>query len=187
MNAMKYPTAPRKACSQDRAFTLIELMLFTSVMLIVSSTGFHSMYKFNEQRKLRTAAIELSGYLQVARNVAAAENSACIITLPQQGGWMIKPDTTQGNACREGTIQTSLDLRELSGSRKLTLSTPTDSGTYPLTFTPEGTILSGATTLISSTNVTEGSWCVDVQAPLATVRIGWRDQTTKTCNYAIEQ
>jgi len=40
--------------------------------------------------------------------------------------------------------------------------------------------------------VTEGSWCVDVQAPLATVRIGWRDEKKnnekdKICNYAIEQ
>ena len=189
---MKYPTAPRKACSQDRAFTLIEMMLYTSVLLFVSSTGFNTMYKFNEQRKLRTAAIELSGYLQVARNVAAAENAACIIALTQEGGWMIKPDPSQGNACRQGTIQLSLDLRELSGSRKLTLRTLPEYGTYPLTFTPEGTIMSGATMLISSTNVTEGSWCVDVQAPLATVRIGWRDEKKnnekdKICNYAIEQ
>lgn len=173
---------------QAIAFTMIELILFVTVLVLVSSIGFRSMFALLQQRKLRTAAIELSGYLQVARNVALTENSLCTIALTSQTGGVFKPDASvSGNACKDGTITPSLNLRDLSGSTKLRVEPLPNAGTYPITFTPEGTLVEGATVLIRSTDVVDGSWCVDIQAPLATVRIGWLPANSNRCDYSIEQ
>lgn len=167
---------------------MIELILFVTVLVLVSSIGFRSMFALLQQRKLRTAAIELSGYLQVARNVALTENSLCTIALTSQTGGVFKPDASvSGNACKDGTITPSLNLRDLSGSTKLRVEPLPNAGTYPITFTPEGTLVEGATVLIRSTDVVDGSWCVDIQAPLATVRIGWLPANSNRCDYSIEQ
>lgn len=173
---------------QAIAFTMIELILFVTVFVLVSSIGFRSMFALMQQRKLRTAAVELSGYLQVARNVALTENSLCTIALTSRSGGVFGPDkSVLDNSCKDGTIQPSLNLRDFSGSPKLRVEPLPNGGTYPITFTPEGTLVEGVTVLISSTDVVEGSWCVDVQAPLATVRIGWLPTGSNRCDYSIEQ
>lgn len=173
---------------QGIAFTMIELILFVTVFVLVSSISFRSMFSLLQQRKLRTAAVELSGYLQVARNVALTENSLCTIAIKDQNDGVFGPDpSVDGNACKDGTIQPSLNLRDLSGSSKLRVEQLPNAGTYPITFTPEGTLVEGATVLIRSVDVVEGSWCVDVQAPLATVRIGWLPENSNRCDYSIEQ
>ena len=183
------PLSPKpRSRLQALAFTMIELILFVTVFVLVSSIGFRSMFALLQQRKLRTAAVELSGYLQVARNVALTENSLCTIAMTNQTEGVFGPDTSvSGNSCKDGTIQSSVNLRNFSGSRNLRVEPLPNAGTYPITFTPEGTLVEGATVLIRSTDVVEGSWCVDVQAPLATVRIGWLPANSNRCDYSIEQ
>jgi Tfp pilus assembly protein FimT len=171
---------------KENAFTIVELVMVSAVLLTLSSLALRSMFFFSEQRKLRTAAVELSGYLQVARNVANAQNAPCIIALTNNDGGIFSPDPSAGNACKDGTIQPAVRLRSHSGSRNLRATALSGGGGFPLTFTPEGTVRQGTTVLISSSDVPEGAWCVDVQAPLATVRLGWQS-TGGTCNYAIEQ
>lgn len=171
---------------QRNAFTIIEVVLVSAVLVTLSSVALRSMFFFSEQRKLRTAAVELSGYLQVARNVANALNAPCTIALTANDGGIFSPDVTPDNACRDGTIPPAVRLGSHAGSRKLQATTLSGGGAFPLTFSPEGTVREGTTVLISSSDVPEGSWCVDVQAPLANVRLGWQPNGG-TCNYAIEQ
>lgn len=179
---------PQRSLHLDRAFTVAELMLFSAILIVLSSIAFKSMYSLDAERKLRTASIELSGYLDVARNVALAENSPCTIAILQPTGGVFGPDPSQTtNSCRSGTIARSLDLRLVSGDDKVSVAVMANSGVFPLTFTPEGAIREGATVLISSSEVRAGSWCVEVQAPLATVRRGWRATGSNACNYAIER
>lgn len=175
-----------RVSSPEKAFTLIELVLVGAVLAILSSMVFRSMFVFNEQRKLRVAAVELSGYLQVARNVANARNAPCTIALSQANGGVFIPAAGAGNACQPGTIAPAVRLADLSGSSKLQAATLPGAGTYPLTFSPEGTVRQGATVLLSSADVPDGAWCVNVEAPLATVRLGWR-QTGGSCDYTLEQ
>lgn len=171
--------------SQPNGFTLIELMVATSALLILSAVGLRSMFVFLEQRKLRTAAVELSGYLQVARNAARAENSPCTLALNATGD-TLAPDGSASNICNKaGTVLPDVKLRANSGSRDVTVAF--DSGAQSITFTPEGTITTGDTLLLSSANVPDGVWCVAVDAPLATVRMGWRSTGQSTCNFANEQ
>lgn len=178
---MRLPPPPHNA------FTLIEMVLVSAILLTLSTVALRSMFTFNEQRKLRTAAVELSGYLQVARSVANAANAPCTIDLTAANGGVFEPDSSATNACAPSKVNLppAVRLGALSGSRDLKATLLTG-GTFPLTFTPEGTVQQGATVLLSSDNVPNGAWCVNVQAPLATVRLGWQ-QDGGTCNYAIEQ
>lgn len=171
------------------AFTLIEVLLTSAVLLIFSTVAIRSMFTFNEQRKLRTAAVELSGYLQVARAVANAQNKPCTIKLKSEDGGVFTPDASfSDNACKDGTLPPAVRLGGHAGSNNLK-ATPMpqkDRGTFPLTFTPGGTAREGATVRVSSAQVPAGAWCVDVEPPLGTVRLGWQQQDGN-CNYAIEQ
>jgi Tfp pilus assembly protein FimT len=163
-------------------------MIYTALAASLGSIGFKSMLNFMEERKLRSAAIELSSYLEIARNAASAANSSCIIPIDAVDSGNFGPDTTKlSNACRTGTIVPSLELRTLTGSRKLQVKVIIKDGIKSLTFNPEGTTLIGATFLISSSDVESGGWCVDVQSPLATIRRGWIAKGTDICNYAVEQ
>ncbi len=170
-----------------KAFTVVELMIYTALAASLGSIGFKSMLNFMEERKLRSAAIELSSYLEIARNVASGANSSCVIKINAAASGTFGPDTSNSsNACRAGTINPSLELRTLTGSRNLQVQV-ISADPFPLTFNPEGTTLRGATVLITSSDVESGGWCVDVQSPLATIRRGWLAKGMNICNYAIER
>jgi Tfp pilus assembly protein FimT len=148
------------------------------------------MSSFSEERKLRAASIELSGYLENARTMAQASNSPCVITITSETGGIFSPSSAlsaPNNSCREpGSIISNLDLSQFSGANHLSVQVKPGSGTLPYTFTPEGTARTGITFLVTSAVMRSGSWCVDVQWPLATVRRGWLPAGSSTCNYGIE-
>jgi Tfp pilus assembly protein FimT len=184
----RYPTkqsaGPLRAC----AFTLVELLVFTSIVFALSAIGYNSMSSFSEERKLRAASIELSGYLENARTMAQASNAPCVITIKSETGGIFDTSASAStNSCRDpGSIVTTLDLGQFSGANQLRVQVKPGSGTLPYTFTTEGTSRAGITFLVSSSVMKSGSWCVDVQWPLATVRRGWLPAGSSTCNYGIE-
>ncbi|MEB3335719.1 MAG: GspH/FimT family pseudopilin [Cyanobacteriota bacterium] len=181
-------TPPVRRRSDSHSFTLVETMLAAAALLILTSLLMRSMFHFNEQRKLRTAAAELVGYLQVARSVANGSSEPCFIALSQEQGGIFAPDPTAAkNSCEAGKISTSLRLAALSGSRNLRAAVIPNSGSFPLRFNPEGTVRNGVTVLITSTDTPLGGWCVEVQAPVAIMRTGWRAANADSCNYLVEQ
>ncbi|MEB3317697.1 MAG: GspH/FimT family pseudopilin [Cyanobacteriota bacterium] len=162
-------------------------MLYTVLAASLGSVSFKTMLNFMEERRLRSAAIELVGYLEIARNTASAANNPCVIKIISDNTGEFGPDASQsGNACRSGTVIPTLKLRTLSGSNNLRVRVISATG-YPLSFNPEGTTTNGATVLLSTSDVASGGWCVDVQSPLATVRRGWLASGANVCNYAVEQ
>lgn len=172
----------------SRGFTLVEGIIYAGLLMSFSVVGFRSMFAFIEGEKLRMAAIELTSYLEVARSVALTDESPCVIALGSSSGGIFSPDTSVStNSCRAGKIDTTLNLKQLTGSSNLSVSILPGAGSYPLIFNPEGTTRNGVTVLISSNNVPSGSWCVDVQAPLATVRRGWLARDSNLCSYTLEQ
>jgi Tfp pilus assembly protein FimT len=185
---MRHSYSRKNRHLQVPAFTVVEIVFVSLLMLILASVGFRSMFAFSEQRKVRTAAVELASYLRVARSVALSENKTCGIALTNTNGGVFGTDTTlSDNACVGGKIPSSINLRSISGSRNLQANVLSGSNSFPLKFTPEGTLTNDATVVISSSDAVEGSWCVDVQAPLATVRMGWRAAGSNDCNYTTEQ
>lgn len=193
---------------RDKAFTLVETMVYTAIITSLTLVTFKTMNTFSVDRKLRAAAIELSSYLEVARSVAFAANEPCVIRIANSAAGIFAPDSTPSkvsNACTKArSIPPSLNLSQITGLPTLKVKVVSGSGTFPLTFSPEGTIRNGATVLITTneldksdqvvaaSNVDSNSkgvtaWCVEVQAPLATVRRGWRANEDAECNFAIEQ
>ena len=187
------PPARSRSKHPQEAFAIIDLLIYSSVLALVSLIVVRTTFPFIESRRLRSAAIELSGYLQVARSVALASNTRCIIHLSPKDGGVFESDTKETiNSCNlsENNLAPSLNLSELVASRRLRADVLDKSGTFPITFTPDGTIDAGVTVLLSSTDVSDGVWCVNVEAPLATIRMGWRPgplDGKDECNYAIEQ
>ena len=172
------------------AFSIADILIYTSIMILTASIAVNTSFPFIEQRRLRTAAVELSGYLNVARSVALASNIPCVITLSENDGGVFRSVVnSQDNSCHtdQRNIAPEVNLGQFSGSRDLRADVASNSGSFPVTFTPDGTINTGVTVLLSSQNVPAGVWCVNLQAPLATVRIGWRPQGQSDCNYAVEQ
>lgn len=170
----------------DPAFTLIELMVVVVVLALFSTMGLRSMFVFNEQRKLRTAAVELAGYLQLARTAANAANTPCTIALDSANGGSFKPASAADckvDPAGAPFLPPSVRLGGLAGSRKLQATVR--QGSFPLTFTPEGTTELSATVELSSVDAPGRSWCVNVQAPLATVRLGWLNGDQ--CTYTVDQ
>lgn len=177
-------TAPRRC--RPPAFTFVELVIASTLVAVFATIGLRSMLAFQEQRKLRGAAVELSGYLQVARGAANAENAPCQIRHTGDGAFSPVPSSEfSDNACREGTMPASLNLRALSGNRRL----QSEVSGFPITFLPGGTVASSATVFLTSPTVPPpgAGWCVDVRSPLATVRIGWREGLEGSCTFTIEQ
>jgi prepilin-type N-terminal cleavage/methylation domain-containing protein len=179
----------RRPISTDSAFTMVELLVVSAIMLSLSAVGFNSMQSFSEERKLRNAGIELVGYLENARTMAQATNSPCVITLTNQSEGIFDPDSSAAvNSCKdEGSIISKLNLSRFSGSDNLNVQVQSGSGTLPYTFTPEGTTRNGITFLLTSSSLKSGGWCVNIEPPLATVRLGWRQNGSNACDYGIEQ
>jgi Tfp pilus assembly protein FimT len=185
--AMSPPRANSQFHHQRKAYTLFEAMIYSSLIITFAIVGFRSMHAFTNERKLRAAAVELSSYLEIARNVALASNTQCAISIRDLAEGVFVPDASQANnSCNSTSIIPVYNLANLAGIHNLTVEVMAGSGAYPLIFNPEGTTRAGATVLISSSDVEAGSWCVDVQAPLGTVRRGWRARGANECNYALE-
>jgi Tfp pilus assembly protein FimT len=183
------PSKRPRCRHRDDAMTFIDLLIYISLLILTSTAVVRTSYPFIEQRRLRTAAIELSGYFQVARSVALATNVPCIITLNQNDRGVFMPDSNpQNNSCSPTLrhIPPVVKLADYSGSRNLSADVAANSAGFPITFSPDGTINNNVTVLLSSTNVPQGVWCVNIQAPLATIRTGWRPAGESNCNYSIE-
>ncbi len=56
--------------NEKRGFTLIELIVAMSVMLLLLGIGSYSISKFTQSRKVMVARNELTTYIKLARNLA---------------------------------------------------------------------------------------------------------------------
>ena len=158
-------------------FTLVELLVGVSILGILASVGFNSVFGFYEQRRLRSAAIEVIGMIQERRAKVMAQRltgtNACIVL-----------DNTQPTSpINQGMVSGVKDL-----------SVKTEAGGIPsdLCFSPEGlplspdkSVLQAPLTLIlrSPAVASQGDWCVVVTALLAQPHLNWRPNGKSSCNF----
>ena len=149
-------------------FTLVELLVAVSILGILASVSFRSMFGFYEQRHLRSAAIEVIGMIQEKRAQVMAQrltgNDACI-----------ELDQTQPNS--------PINQGMVSGVNDLTVE---ESGSSPaaLCFTPDGLILTQRTLILSSPAVaSQGDWCIIITPLLAQPHLGWKPNGQESCRF----
>ena len=149
-------------------FTLVELLVAVSILGILASVSFRSMFGFYEQRRLRSAAIEVIGMIQEKRAQVMAQrltgNEACI-----------ELDQTQTTS--------PINQGMVSGVNDLTVE---ESGSSPaaLCFTPDGLILAQRTLVLSSPAVaSQGDWCIIITPLLAQPHLGWRPNGQESCRF----
>ena len=150
-------------------FTLIELLVSVSILGILASVSFRSIFGFYEQRRLRSAAIEVIGMIQEKRALVMAQrltgNAACI-----------ELDQTQPNS--------PINQGMVSGVRDLTVETEAGGSPAALCFTPDGLILTQRTLILSSPAVaSQGEWCIIVTPLLAQPNLGWRQNGQASCRF----
>jgi prepilin-type N-terminal cleavage/methylation domain-containing protein len=150
-------------------FTLVELLAAVSILGILTSVGFNSVFGFSEQRRLRSAALEAMDMIRERRALVMATEAADCISL--------NPD--------------AINQRLVSGITDLDVN-PNTNGNTELCFSPEGwplaadnTFLSVPMTLfISSPAVAgQGDWCIVVSPLLAQTHLGWRPNGQISCSF----
>jgi prepilin-type N-terminal cleavage/methylation domain-containing protein len=150
-------------------FTLVELLAAVSILGILTSVGFNSVFGFSEQRRLRSAALEAMDMIHEGRADVMAKGDADCISL--------NPD--------------NINQRLVSGVTDLDVD-PNTNGNTELCFSPEGwplaadnTFLSVPMTLfISSPAVAgQGDWCIVVSPLLAQTHLGWRPNGQISCSF----
>jgi len=150
-------------------FTLVELLIGVSILGILASVGFNSVSGFYEQRRLRSAAIEVIDMIQEKRALVMAQRltkpDACIVLDPTQPASPINQDM-------------------VSGVKDLMVKTETGDSPADLCFTPEGLVLTQRTLVLSSPAVaSQGDWCVVVTPLLAQPHLDWRPNGQSSCSF----
>ena len=150
-------------------FTLVELLVGVSILGILASVGFNSVFGFYEQRRLRSAAIEVIGKIQEKRALVMGQrltaSDACIVLDSTKPASLINQSMVSG--------VTGLAIKTEAGD------TPAD-----LCFTPEGLVLTQRTLVLSSPAVaSQGDWCVVVTPLLAQPHLDWRPKGQLSCRF----
>ncbi|MCX5952881.1 MAG: prepilin-type N-terminal cleavage/methylation domain-containing protein [Cyanobacteria bacterium] len=150
-------------------FTLVELLVTVSISGILASVAFNSMFGFYEQRRLRSAALEVIGMIQEKRVKVAAQR-------------LTSPD----NCVSLDPADSSSPINQGMVSGVTGLQVTTETGVTPkLCFTLKGSVETQMTLLLTSTAVADqGHWCVVVTPLLAQTHLGWRPLGETKCSLA---
>jgi len=159
------------AHGSKNGFTVVELLVGVSILGLLGSIGFQSIVGFYEQRRLRSAALEVIGMIQEKRALVMAQqltsSRACMSLDPADPASPIRPD--------KGMV---------SGVTDLKVQTEAGGKPDPLCFTPEGLVLTPITLVLRSPAVvSQGDWCVVVTPLLAQPHLDWRPNGQSFCRF----
>jgi prepilin-type N-terminal cleavage/methylation domain-containing protein len=149
-------------------FTLVELLITLSIAGILASVAFNSMFGFYEQRRLRSAALEVIDMIEEKRAKVAAQK-------------LTSPD----NCLSLDPADSSSPINQGMVSGVTGLQVTTETGVTPiLCFTLNGSVETQMTLLLTSTAVADqGHWCVVVTRLLGQTHLGWKPFGGSKCSF----
>lgn len=153
-------------------FTLVELLVVVSVLGIASVIGLTALRQSQASASLRQAAVELTGYLQSARQRTSTATSSCVLSI--SSSLVVAPTSVSPNSCSDTP---SLDLRSVSALSALSVS-----GDTAITFLARGLSSAETTTILSDQALTQQA-CVLVSTPAGIVKRGRRPTPSSSCDY----
>jgi len=163
-------------------FTLVELLVISSVLVVLSSISFPNVLRFYEDQKLRQAAIELQSHLQRGRTLAQRLQGRCSLAISSgTGGAAVQVSGTE--SCAAANLET-LNLSALAGVRGLCVTSTGSGCSAPadLAFLPLGVLSGAPRTLFLSGTATNSQFCVDLNLTL--IRVGFRNGSSGACTYS---
>ncbi|QVL52373.1 MAG: type II secretion system protein [Cyanobium sp. M30B3] len=151
-------------------------MVIVVILGILASVGSFGLLVSSRVWGLRSAALELAGYLENAQAVAAGSTQSCFLAITGTGDALqIGPTNAASNACA------NLAAVQLLPSSPIPLGLNQPS-LLTFTFNPRGSVAATQTTLLSAANTANVQYCVQVLAPSGLVGVGI--QQGSICNHA---
>ena len=152
---------------QDQGFSLVELIVVTVLIGLVSGISLPLLTRNLENEQLNAATKVAAAWLDDIRRQAIQNSIPCRVVIDNA-------NTSLNGSCDDLTDSTrSLNLSDEIQSKQPITLTRTDTGTTEIVFTPRGTATSGADLELSFSASPLGR-CLRVMAPLGLVRLGQR-------------
>jgi len=152
---------------QEQGFSLVELMVVTSIIGLISGISLPLLTRNLENEQLNAATKVAAAWLDDIRRQAIQNTTPCRVVVDSA-------NTSLNGSCDDlANSSSSLKLsNEIQSKQPITLSR-TDTRTSEIVFTPRGTATSGADLELSFAGSPLGR-CLRVMAPLGLVRLGQR-------------
>lgn len=152
---------------KEQGFSLIELMVVTSIIGLISGISLPLLTRNLENEQLNAATKIAASWLDDIRRQAIQNSTPCRV-------FVDNANTSLNGSCDDLANSSSiLKLSDEIQSKQPITLTRTDTGTTEIVFTPRGTATSGADLELSFTGSPLGR-CLRVMAPLGLVRLGQR-------------
>jgi len=156
-------------------FTLVELLISTAILGILSGLAIPSFFRQWEDERLNAANKTLVAWVDDLRKRAIQNSIPCDITFDLTNA------IASSQCDHETTIKQSIDLRNLiSNSNGINMTMI--EGTNRWTFSPRGTTTSAAELQLSLTGSDDLGRCIRLMAPLGLLRSGRLNQEGQ-CDY----
>ena len=152
---------------QEQGFSLVELMLVTVLISLVSGVSLPLLTRNLENEQLNAATKVAGAWLYDIRRQAIQNSTPCRVVVDSA-------NTSLNGSCDD--LANSTQILKLSGeiqSKQPITLTRTDTSTTEIVFTPRGTATNGADLELSFAGSPLGR-CLRVMAPLGLVRLGQR-------------
>ena len=157
----------KQLSSQEQGFSLVELMLVTSIIGLISGISLPLLTRNLENEQLNAATKVAAAWLDDIRRQAIQNSTPCRVVVDSV-------NTSLNGSCDDlANSSSSLKLSDEIQSKQPITLTRTDTGNTEIVFTPRGTATSGAELELSFAGSPLGR-CLRVMAPLGLVRLGQR-------------